>query len=70
MTGAIFIFDIAVVFGALVDVFDNQPNGRTCGDAFKNAGQDFHRIGFLALGCVFGLPRTAFIQIDLNISFG
>ena len=42
--------NIAVVFAALVGVFDEQANRRTGGFAFINAAQNLDRIGFVALG--------------------
>ncbi len=76
MTRTEFVADLRVVLGALVDILDKQRDRRAGRDlrrhAFilEDAGQDLHRVRFLALGDEFRLSRTAAIQVALDVSLG
>ena len=50
MAGAEAVGDLAIILGALIGVFDQQPDRRAGGSALENAGQDAHFIGFTPLG--------------------
>src|SRR5690606_33529974 len=67
--GAEAVLDVAVVLRALVDVFDQQSDGRAGGAAFENTGENAHLIRFAALGGKARLARLAAIQISLQVLF-
>ena len=69
MAGTVFILDVVIVFGAGIFVFHQKADGRPGGHAVINAGQNFHRVRFLALGGVLVLPGTSFVHMDLDIGF-
>src|SRR3546814_79922 len=62
--------NIAVILAALVFIADQQGDGGTCSLAFENAGEDFNRIGFLALCNMARSTGFAAIQICLDIGSG
>ena len=76
MAGTEFVADLAIILGALIDILDQQPDGRAGGQlplhplVLEDAGENFHRIGFLALGDEFALAGTAAVQIGLDVGFG
>ena len=49
MAGPEFIFDFGVIFGFLILIINDERNRRTGGFSFKYAGENLHRIAFLAL---------------------
>ena len=67
------VLDVGIVLGALVGVLDQQRDRRAgrhlhAGVRMRHhAGQDLHRIGFLALGGEARLPGAAAIEIVLDI---
>ena len=61
------VFDIAVVFGFLVLVFNDHTNGCASGSAFKDTGEYFDFIIFTALGGIAGLARLAAVQVRLQV---
>ena len=76
MAGAVFVFDLAIIFRALVGVFNQQRNRRAGGHlragirVFKHAGENFHRIGFAPLRGELILPGLSFVEPMLNIGLG
>ena len=69
MTGAERVQDVAVVFAALVGVFDEQADRRASGFAFVNTAQNFDCIGLVALRHKLGGARAASVQVGLDIRF-
>ena len=69
VTGAEGVQDIAVVLAALVGVLDQQTDRRACGLAFVNAGEDFDRIGLVALRHVPAGAGPAAVQVVLDVGF-
>jgi len=75
MTGAKLVADFRIVARTLVDVFDHERDRRSRRHlrhhafVLKHAGEDLHRVGFLALRDEFGLARPAAVQIRLDIGF-
>ena len=67
MTRAKLIFDIAVIFGALILVLDDQADWCAGCFAFENAGSNFNAIAFAALGGVFRLSRFTLVQPGLDV---
>ena len=67
MAGAELFTDIAVIFRALVGVFDQQTNRRTRGLALEYAREDFDLILLPSLRGVAGSPRFAPVQVTLKI---
>jgi len=72
MSGAEFLGDLAVVLGALVRVFDHERDRRASRHlptrvVIEDARQDLHRIRLAPLGGVPRLPRSAAIEVDLNV---
>src|SRR5690554_2422528 len=61
------ILDIAVIPGALIGIFDQQPNRRPRGHTFEHAGKNTHLIGLTALRRVPRRARAAAIEITLQI---
>ena len=68
MAGPEGLQDVAVVFAALVGVFDQQADRRASGFAFIYAAQNFDRIGLIALGDVAAGARAAAVQVALDVS--
>ena len=66
MAGAERIEDITVVLGPLICVFDHQLDRRTRCNALIHSGQDFNRIGFIALRRHLVLTRAALVEPVLN----
>ena len=54
--------DLAVVLRPLVSVADHQLDRCAGGGVLEHAGQDFHRVGFIALGCHLVLAGAAAVQ--------
>ena len=75
MPRAVGITNIAVIFRALIGVFNHQRNRGTGSDLFrraiirKDAREDFDLIRLAPLRGEARLPRLAAIKLDLNISF-
>ena len=70
MTRTKFVLDVAIVFGPLIDVFD-QESDRCAGRlAFKYAGKDFDLIRLISLRRMTTAPGTAAIKVALNICCG
>ena len=67
MAGPKGLHDGAVIFAALVGVFDQQANRRAGRLAFKNARQNLDRIGLIALGDKAAGAGAAAIEIGLNV---
>ena len=59
--------NVRVVLATLVGIADQQRNRRTRGLAFVDAGEDFHRIGFVALGHELAGAGAAAVQIVLDV---
>ena len=56
------IQDITVVLRALIGVFNHQLDRCSCRLALVHAGQDFHRVGLIPLGCIFVQTGTPLIK--------
>ena len=75
MTGAVFVPDLGIVFGALIHIFDQQSDRCAGGQllchpfVLEDAGENFHRVRFLALGDEFRLTWAPPLQIALDIGF-
>ena len=72
MPGPILVFDVAVVLRALVGVLNFERDRRAGRHALarsvgKDAGEDRHRVGFLALGREAGLARLALVEVALDV---
>ena len=69
MAGTVFVADVGVILGALIDILDDKRDGRAGGQllrhplVLKHAGENFHRVGFLALGDELRLAGTAAVEI-------
>ncbi len=61
------VHDVGIILGALIGVFNQQPNGGTGGPAFEHPGEDAHLVGLTALGGVTRSPRLAAVQVRLQI---
>src|SRR6185437_6059436 len=76
MTGAELVADLRVVARTLVDILDYQRDRcsgrhlRRHAFVLEHAGEDLHRVGFLALRYELGLARSAAVQIALDVRFG
>ncbi|MNT13313.1 hypothetical protein D3C72_1482790 [compost metagenome] len=70
MAGAKALGDVAVILAALVGVADQQGDGRARGLALIHAGEDFHRIGLVALRDVAAGARAAPVQVGLDVGLG
>ena len=66
VSGAEFLGDIAIVFRALIGVFDHQLNRRAGRDALECAGQNLNRVGLAALRRVFILAGFALVEPCLD----
>jgi hypothetical protein len=72
MAGAVLVADVAIVLGALVDILDHQHDRRAGGALaagpliLEDAGQDLHRVRFLALGGEARLAGPALVEEDLE----
>ena len=62
MTGPESVEDVAVVLRALIGVFNHQLDRCSCRLALVHAGQDFHRVGLISLGCIFVQTGTPLIK--------
>ena len=69
MAGAEGLQDLPIVLAALVGVPDEQADRRAGGLALVDAGEDFHRIGFVALGDELGGAGAAAVQVGLDVGF-
>ena len=73
VAGPIFVFDVGIIFAALIDVVDHERNRRASGNLLaahlvqKHAGQDFDRVRFLALRGETRLAGTAPVEIGLDV---
>ena len=55
-----------VIFRLLVGVLNDKAYGCTSASAFKDAGEEFHRVGFLPLGHNCRLAGPSFVQFLLD----
>ena len=69
MAGTIVGSNLTVIFRMLILVPYHHGNWGTGCFSFKYTGKNFHRIGFVSLGCKFGLSRFSAVEIFLNILF-
>ena len=69
MAGTEGLADVAVILAALVFVADQQRNRRAGGFAFIQAGEDFHCVGFAALGDMTRGAGFAPVEVMLDIRF-
>lgn len=69
VAGAELAGDCTVVFAALVGVADEEGDGGAGGCAFKHAGEDFHLVGFAALGNVAAGAGFAAVEVGLDVGF-
>ena len=60
---------VAVVFGTLVLILDDQPNRRTEGDAKLGARLDLHTIFLVSGGCESALAGAAPGHLRLDVGF-
>ena len=73
MAGPIYVPDIGIVLGALIDILDHERDRRAGGHLLagriiqKHAGKDFDRVGFLPLGGEARLAGAAAVKIGLNV---
>src|SRR6266446_5883838 len=65
--GAELVLDLRIVARALIDIVDMQSNRRARRDALEHAGQDFNRVGLLALGDETRLAGPALFHPHLDI---
>ncbi len=70
MARAELVFDLAIILGTLINVFDQKPDRGAGGFAFEHARKDFDLIRFAALGGKARLTGFAFFEIILNIGLG
>ncbi len=76
MAGPKLVLDVGIVLGALIGVLDQECDRRArrhlrAGFRMRHhAGEDLHRIGFLALGGEARLSRPAAIEIVLDVLDG
>jgi hypothetical protein len=70
----IFVLDVGIIFRALIDILydkrDRRPGRhlRAACRVGEHAGQDFDRIGLLALRGVARLAGTAAVEVGLDIA--
>ena len=75
MAGPPFVANVGIILGALIGVLDHQRDRRAGGDltacalVFKDAGQDFHFIGFAPLGDMARGAGLSQIQPGLDVAF-
>ena len=69
VAGAELAGDVAVILTALVGIADQQRDGGTGGFAFEYAGEDFHFVGFAALGNVAAGTGLAAVEVVLDVGF-
>ena len=69
MAGAELIFDIAVIFGALIRILDHQLNRRTGRLALKDTRKNLYLIRLSALSDIFACPGFPQIQPMLQGRF-
>ena len=69
MSRPIRILDVAIVFGSLILVLDDQPDGRARRLAFENTGENLDLVRFLALRRKLRLTWTSAVEIDLDVGF-
>src|SRR6185312_9705681 len=72
VAGPVLVLDVGIVLRALVDVLDQQRDRRAGGDlaavvAGEHAGQDLHRVRFLALGREARLAGPALVEVALDV---
>ena len=73
VAGAVFVLDLGIVLGALIDVLDHQHDRRAGGHLLagrfvgEHAGHDLHRVRLLALGGEARLAWTALVEIGLDV---
>ena len=73
VAGAIFVLDVGVVLGALIDIVDQERDRRAGGHLLagrfvhEHAGEDFDRVRLLALRGEARLAGPAAIEIGLNV---
>jgi hypothetical protein len=67
VAGAEGLQDVAVVLAALVGVADQQGDRRAGGPALVHAGEDLHRVGFVALRDELAGAGAAAVQIALDV---
>ena len=76
MAGSIFVFDVGVILGALVDILDHERNRRAgrnllaAGFVGKYARKDFDRVRLLTLGGEARLAGPSPVEIGLNVGLG
>ena len=58
MAGPECLKDVAVIFGSLIGVANEQGDGRARGEPLVNTGQDFDLIWFVTLGYKLGGTRA------------
>ena len=63
------LLNIGIIPGALIGIFNQQPNRRSCGLAFKHTGQDANFIGLTTLCSKARSARFAAVKITLQIGF-
>lgn len=66
VSGSEEVFDVVVVFGALVLVLDEEGDGVAGGFAFEYAGEDLNGVFFFALGGDFGLAGFASLHLFVD----
>jgi len=64
------VHNAGVVFGTLVGIVDDQPDGAARGFPFKHTGQDLHFVGLAALGGMARFTGLAPVQVTLKIRLG
>ena len=73
MAGTEFVANLRIIFGALIDIFDQKRNWRAGRDlaigalVFEDFRQDFHLIGFATLGREARLAGPPFVEKRLNL---
>src|SRR6202012_3816160 len=64
------VLDLLVIARALILVLDQEADRRTGGPALEHAREDAHRIALAPLGRVLRGPRTATVDILLQVRLG
>ncbi len=70
VAGAEGVQQVAVILAALVGVLDQQRDRRAGGQAFVDARQDLHPVGFLALRDVAAGAGATAVELGLDVGFG